>query len=305
MTQRLWIHMLFGLALQLPTTIDKLLVANLTFHRRQAQEQALASDHVWVQTTSAWQINQELGIQPFIFDGFIGRGQAHLSQHSTNTPEFPCSGCSNVEAIRLGAHLNHRSPVDWTSALLLLRKNSWDVRRRRELKVRNGWLMLLLMTSEDPKSGIPNCGDRGHINPKVQTCWRNWEELATHPGNRSSKESPCSPYHDILHARSSSTKSWDLVSAQSLASSFIDRKYATTPEPTSSTHLTAIMSNRSQQSTLQGQGIAMCRHVEFRMSTWGCLISFGGAMCGLNWSREYMQNRPKAWFGRGESRLSF
>ena len=38
MTQRLWVHMLFGLALQLPTTIHKLLVANLTFHRRQAQE---------------------------------------------------------------------------------------------------------------------------------------------------------------------------------------------------------------------------------------------------------------------------
>ena len=219
---------------------------------------------MWVQKTSAWQINQELGIQPFIFDEFICRGRAHLSQHSTNTPEFPCSGCSNVEAIRLGAHLNHRSPVDWTSALLLLRKNSWDVRRRHELNVRNGWLMLLLMTSGDPKSGIPNCGDRG----LVQTCWRNWEELATHPGNRSSKESSWSPYHDILHARSSSTKSWDLVSAQSLASSFIDRKYATTPEPTSSTHLTAIMSNRSRQSTLQGRGIAMCRHVEFRMSTW-------------------------------------
>ena len=69
----------FGLALQLPTTIHKLLVANLTFHRHKA--------HVSVQKTSAGQINQESGIQPFIFDEFIcGGGVPFVSafyQHSS------------------------------------------------------------------------------------------------------------------------------------------------------------------------------------------------------------------------------
>ena len=52
----------------------------------------------------------------------------------------------------------------------------------------------------------------------------------------------------------------------------------------------------------------MCRHVEFRLWTWGWLISFGEAIFGLNWLRVFLTSlrgdwRTSRWRSCGSFRL--